>query len=226
MLAVSARVFPGAQVDHVNSSVVWPDGRRERFEFSRGDVVREGAELLAVTGLEFRDRREAVEAKLDTGVHVPDRSATCRIIILRATAVAPGSMPTIVAYREALPDVASPVTTCDKVYLDRTGGGTLIGPSLRLPKVMVAYGSFHHHAGEPIGISWEAVLDGDTLTWLSRIPVTITRVKQDSWEDISARQDGPDGVVFTGTSTGRSFRVRCQLTTCRVAPDVVLQLLP
>jgi len=225
-LAVITRVFPGAQVDHVNNAVVWPDGRRERFEFSRADVVNDGGELLLVTGLEFPDRREAVEAKLGTGVHVPDRSATCRIVMLRATGAVPGSTPTVAAYREALPDVASPLTTCHEIYLDRTGGGAPPAPGPRWPRVMVAYGSVHHRTGGAIGITWKAVLDGETLTWLSRIPVTITRVGQDTWEDIAARQNGPDDVVFTGESTGRSFRVRCQLTTCRVPPDVVWQILP
>ena len=222
-MALGARAFPGARVE--NDTVVWPDGRRERYELSPGGLGDVGGEVLMVAGLEFPDRRDAVVAKLDRSVHVPDASAGCRIVMLRATRVAPGSMPTVLGYREVSPDIASPLTTCGGVALDTTGGSVPPASGSRWPRLLVAYTSFHPRTGGALAISWNAVVDGETRTWLSRIPITVTRARQDTWEDITARQDSPDAVLFTGSS-GRTFRVRCQLTTCLVTPDIVRQIFP
>jgi hypothetical protein len=225
-LAVMAHVFAGATIDYKNSKVARPDGSHERFELLQPDSVYEDGQLLIVDALQFPEKQRAVENKIKAGIDVANASTVCRIIMLRLKNIGPESSPNVVASREAVPDIASPLTTCVALHLDRMAPGASVAPGTPWSTVSVGYYSLHTKRGKPVVIGWEAKLDGQAQKWTSRLPKTIGYSNEDRWEDIDARQNRPDEVVFAGRSSGASFRFRCHLSNCTVPPDVVLQILP
>ena len=234
MLELMARALPGGRLDFGANVVTWPDGRRERVAFAgSAGLVVQGDELFFIAAFDLPDRLNAVLAKLASSTPVSRSEAACRIIAMRFRGAStlgsatPG-VPELLDYKEATPDVPGAATSC-------VGLGTetdLLGVQRRLdrpwPLVGVVYGSVHLTADGYTAITWAAVLDTDTMTWLNRVPIGVTHhgAGEATSEDLVSERLLPAVLRFTGESTRRTVTVPCELASCKVTPEVVLRAFP
>src|SRR5262249_46924615 len=146
---------------------------------------------------------------------------------VHARSVVPGC-PRSSEYKEATPEVSAPATTC----LELAGDTGLLGvperPNGPWPVVGVVYGSVHRTPGGYTAITWAAVLNTDTMTWLNRIPIEVTRHSAgQSTSEVLAREPVPTGALrLTGGTTQRTVTVPCELLWCKVTPELVLRSFP
>jgi hypothetical protein len=222
LMEVLDRALPGGAPDLKEGIVTWPDGRQERFAFSRVAGGHGGGRWTWITALRFPDRDGAGAA----GRASPTSTAapSCRVIVIEFVAPEANSIPSVVSvadYREAAPELASHRADECNAYVRSEPDGSL-DPST---PVAVSFISAHD---EPTGrafILWRATLDSRTMTWLSRVPAMVSRQRgeQSTSDDIDA-VESPRDVRFTGRPSGRVLSVPCALSTCKVPPDVVLRV--
>ena len=233
MLELVARALPGGQLDFGANVVTWPDGRRERVAFTGSAGLVQGDELLFIAAFDLRDRLDAVLANLASSTPVSRSEAACRIIAMRFRGAStigratPG-VPELLDYKETTPDVPGAATRCAELGTETD----LLGVQKRLdrpwPPVGVVYGSVHPTPDGYTVITWAAVLDTDTMTWLNRVPIGVTHhgAGAATSEDLARERLLPAVLRLTGASTSRMVDVPCELASCKVTPEVVLRAFP
>lgn len=91
--------------------------------------------------------------------------------------------------------------------------------------MVVSYTSLHKGPDWTAVITWAALLDTETMTWLARVPVAVSRkdrAGRQTTEFIVREPAGAGEVLFRGRITGRSFRYPCAMASCTVPPEKAL----
>jgi hypothetical protein len=130
--------------------------------------------------------------------------------------------------RETRADVTAPVVACHRFHF---GAAETFGLSSRddtpWPRVVASYTSLHQGPEWTAVITWAALLDTGTMTWLARVPVAVSRTARaarETMELIVREPAGAGEVLFRGRITGRSLRYPCAMASCTVPPEKALEL--
>ena len=234
MEALLSRAFPGATLDWDREQLVYPDGRRIAFTFGFYRERPQEGEVFAVASHAPDERqREAIrqlQAFRTPAADVP----RCTLSLMRADAAG-----TVLGYKETGIDLPDAASTCDRVNFDYAyASAGLPPPALSgraapaWPLVLISYSTLHALPDAWVMIAWAAVLDTDSLTWISRLPVFLQGMRRDGRSATFAIKNdrgggASDTWVFSGfNERGDQPRWQgrgpCRAGGCRVEPRAVL----
>lgn len=222
--AIAARRHPGATLDWEREVLVLPDGRAARWGMRVIRLQPQGADWLAVAAPEFTAEVEDAVQRFEKAGTLPDPPRTCTMVAVR---LGPGGGP-VLGYREAAVDVASSLSACERVNFEYAHDLSRTPPPARpadWPEVHVGFTTFHRGPDWRGAITWAAVLDTVTMTWLARVPVAVKRrdaAGAVALDFLRRAPDGPGTARFAGQLTGFALEFACWPGDCRAEPDAVL----
>jgi hypothetical protein len=234
MESLVSQAFPGAVLDWDREQLVYADGRRVAFTFRLYQEYPQGRETLVIASRDPDERQRDALRRLQTFQTLPPDVPPGRISLMRADA---GGR--VLGYKESAVEIESVVSVCDRASLDYAYESAGIPPpqftgrpAPAWPYVLVNITTAHMQPDMWAVITWAAVLDTDTLQWVSRLPVFFNGMRRTGQAAAFAirndRGQGASGVwVFRGFSERGDqprwqLSVPCSAGDCTVAPQSVL----
>ena len=234
MEALVSRSFPGAALDWDREQLVYADGRRVAFTFRLYEEYPQGRETLVIASRDPDERQREALRRLQAFQTLPADVPPCTLSLMRADAS--GS---VLDYKESIVDIESVLSVCDRASLDYAyeSAGVpppqLTGrPAPTWPYIFVNVTTAHAQPDMWAVITWAAVLDTNTLEWVSRLPVFFNGMRRNRQAAAFAikndRGRAASGAwVFSGFNERGDqprwqFSVPCKAGGCVVEPQAVL----
>lgn len=235
MEALLLKMFPGATLDWNTEQIVYPDVRRQGFNFGLFEEKpqrKEGATLLIASPMPEDRHAKAIE-QMQSFRGSPVDIPRCKLYLMR---VDTGGK--VLGFKESVPDLGDFATTCDRAnfgYAYDSAG--VVPPQYRgqpesaWPWVVISYTSYHSLPDAWATVTWAAVLDTETMQWVNRVPVFFEGMRRDRKSAAFAiRNDrgatGGGQWLFSGFNDGDEpdwqLRRPCKAGSCKVEASAVI----
>lgn len=237
MEAMIDKAYPGVSLDWDREQLVYPNGNRVSFTFQLYKELPQPNDnavlVIASHTMNEKMKNDAVQ-QIQNFRGQPTEFPVCRLSLMRS---APYGR--VLGYKEITIDVPDVPSSCSNVNFDYAYGSAGVLPPFssaasapNWPWVIINYTTLHALPDAWATITWAAVLDTDTLRWVTRLPVWFEGRRRDGKATVFAihndhGKSGGNEWVFSGYD-GREenvpwqYRTACSAGDCRVDPRLVL----
>ncbi len=209
-----AGLFPGAALQWRDRVLLTrPDTPAEEI-FLPGFLQRPiSGGFLFATGLELEGPKKDAMKKVESLEVVPTGSAPTRLLLFRTN-----SSGDLLAERTGTLDTTAAVTQgLDLQILNTPANHTW-------PMLRIRYRSFHLHDTGSAAIEWTALVNGDSMSMVERVPTrVVVRPREGSpiSEVLLPTRINPELIEIRGVTRGKTLRLPCA-TPCLVDAGAVL----